>query len=150
MGKKRGREAEAGAEAQEAAPAVQAPERPRYSKVDAETGAYFAEIAATFKALPDDDPEQRQLVADSALGEAAGGEARVASDAACSRVLEALLPHASAPALAAFVGALCEGENLGATCTRWVSPLRLQSLSPHDLCDTGPQLSTCPGGCRLA
>ena len=58
-------------------------------------------------------------MADNALGEAAGSEPRVASDAACSRVLETLLPHASITALTAFVGALCEGENLGATCTRY-------------------------------
>lgn len=57
-------------------------------------------------------------MADNALGEAAGSEARVASDAACSRVLEALLPHASVAALAGFVGACVDGENLGATCTR--------------------------------
>lgn len=84
--------------------------------MDAETSSYFAEIASHFQTLEDD--EERGLVADNALGEAAGQEPRVAADAACSRVLEALLPHASVPALAAFVAACCEGENLGATCTR--------------------------------
>ncbi|GAB4813915.1 hypothetical protein N2152v2_000961 [Parachlorella kessleri] len=90
-------------------------ERPRFSKVDQETSKYYEEISNHFKTL--EDGEERQLVADNALGEAAGSEPRVASDAACSRVLETLLPHASIPALSAFVGALCEGENLGATCT---------------------------------
>ncbi len=114
-GQKRGR---AEAEAEPAANVDS--ERPRFSKVDQETSSYFAEISNHFKALEDD--EEKQLVADNALGEAAGTEARVASDAACSRVLEALLPHASIPALATFMGALCEGENLGATCTRWDMP----------------------------
>ena len=50
---------------------------------------------------------------------AAGRQAEVAADAACSRVLEGLLPHASGAALCAFVRGCVEGESLGAICTRW-------------------------------
>lgn len=58
-------------------PAARLPSR----QVDADTSKYFAEISAHFKGLA--DGEERQLVADNALAEAAGAEARVACDAAC-------------------------------------------------------------------
>ena len=106
-GKKRGRDA-----AEDGGGA-----RPRYSRLDAETLGYYSEIDTHFKSLTDD--EEKQLLADNALGETAGREAAVATDAACSRVLEALLPFASTEALCTFTRACVEGENLGAMCIRW-------------------------------
>lgn len=64
-----------------------------------------------------DDDEERQLLADNVLEEAAGRAAALATDAACSRVLEALLPLASTPRLAAFVSACVSGEALATVCT---------------------------------
>jgi len=107
MGKKRERE-EGGA-------------RRQHSRLEAEVLAYYEEIDAHFKSLTDD--EERQLLADNVLGDAAGKEAAVATDAACSRVLEALLPFASTEALCTFTKACVEGESLGAMCTRWACTL---------------------------
>jgi hypothetical protein len=88
----------------------------RHSRIDKETLNYFAEIDTHFKSLTDD--EDRQLLAGNVLGDAAGREADLATDAACSRVLEALLPFASNEALCTFTTACVEGENLGTMCTR--------------------------------
>ena len=88
----------------------------RRSRIDKETLNYFAEIDTHFKSLTDD--EGRQLLAGNVLGDAAGREADLATDAACSRVLEPLLPFASNEALCTFTTACVEGENLGTMCTR--------------------------------
>lgn len=85
-----------------------------HSRLDAATLSYYEELSSTFAGL--EDPEDRQLAADNALGEA---NIQVACDAACSRVVEALLPAAGTPAVCAFAAALTEGENLGLMCTRW-------------------------------
>ena len=106
-GEKRGRE---GGPAEPAS-------RPRFSRVDEETATYFSEIAKHLETL--DDEGDRELLAENVLGEAAGKEALVASDAACSRVVERLIPYAGTAALIAFLEACTEGENLGAVCTRW-------------------------------
>lgn len=110
----------------------------RHSRLDAETLAYYAEIDGRMAELGVDDAEERSLLADNALGEAGGREAEVATDAACSRVLERLLPHASTEALCAFTQACVEGESLGAMCTRCVSggraaARRLRNACAHDL-----------------
>jgi hypothetical protein len=91
--------------------------RGQHSRLDKETLSYYAEIDAHFKTLSDE--EERQLAADAALAEAAERGPEVAADAACSRVLEALLPAASGSAVAAFTRACVEGEGLGLLCTRW-------------------------------
>ena len=75
------------------------------------------EIAGHLKTL--DSDEDRQLLADNVLEEAAARAADVATDAACSRVLESLLPHASTERLCAFVAACVEGDSLATVCTRW-------------------------------
>ncbi|KAL4439741.1 hypothetical protein ABPG75_002742 [Micractinium tetrahymenae] len=87
-------------------------EKRGYSRLPAETLQYFEEVAGRLKEL--DDDEERQLLADNALGEA---DSAVATDAACSRVVEALLPHASISVLGTFAKAVVEGESLGAMCT---------------------------------
>lgn len=87
-----------------------------HSLLDTETSSYYAEINERFGEL--DDAEEKTLLAENALGEASGKEAEIACDAACSRVLERLLPHAGTEALCAFTRACVEGESLGAMCTR--------------------------------
>ena len=91
-------------------------ERPRVSRVDAATSSYFEELSATLRSLYDD--EERQLLADNALDEVEGREAEVAADAACSRVVEALLPLASPDRSCRFLTNCVAGDNLGAVCTR--------------------------------
>lgn len=124
-------------------------EKRGYSRLPAETVQYFEEVAGRLKEL--DDDEERQLLADNALGEADSG---VATDAACSRVVEALLPHASTAVLATFAKSVVEGENLGAMCTRCgarVAACRLPPLLPathmRHACAQGgrwPRYPLCP------
>ena len=95
--------------------------RSGHSRLDAETLSYYAEIDGRIAELGQEDAEERSLLADNALGEAGGREAEVATDAACSRVLERLLPHASTEALCTFTKACVEGDSLGAMCTRCAS-----------------------------
>jgi hypothetical protein len=120
-GKKRGRELEvvsaAGTGDEEA---TRIPSS-RFSKVDSSTLAYFTEIDEHFKSLTDD--EEKHILADNALGEARGKEAQVATDAACSRVVEALIPHASTQVLCIYLSQCVEGENLAVVCTRYGSHL---------------------------
>eukprot|EP00887_Chlorella_sp_A99_P004080 scaffold23.g4080.t1 len=97
MGEKRRRE-----EGEVAAPGG----RPRFSSLDAETLSFFEEIAGHLKTL--DSDEERGLLADNVLEEAAGRAAALATDAACSRVLESLLPLASTERLCGFVAACVE------------------------------------------
>lgn len=107
----------------------------RGSKLDAETLAYYAEIDETLQGL--EEPEERQLLADNVLGDAEGREVEVATDAACSRVLEKLLPCATTEALCKFSRACVEGDGLGTMCTRCAGgggrrrPPRLACLLLH-------------------
>jgi len=57
------------------------------------------------------DEEERSLLAGNALGEASGRELSIATDAACSRALEALLPAAAPVAVAAFARALAQPDD---------------------------------------
>ena len=87
--------------------------RERYSKLPSEEESYWKELGETLAGI--DDPGERRLLAENSL-EGAGVPA--ATDAASSRIIEALLPAASTPALAAFTRACVDGENLGLMCTR--------------------------------
>lgn len=89
-----------------------------FARVDQETSQYFNEINTHFKTL--DSHEDKQLLANNVLEEAAERGAEVATDAACSRVLEALLPFASIEAISKYAKHCVEGENLGKLCTRYV------------------------------
>ncbi|PSC67230.1 Pumilio 23 [Micractinium conductrix] len=86
--------------------------RERYSKLPSEEESYWKELGETLAGI--DDPGERRLLAENSL-EGAGVPA--ATDAASSRIIEALLPAASTPALAAFTRACVDGENLGLMCT---------------------------------
>ncbi len=57
------------------------------------------------------DEEERALLAGNALGEAGGRELSIATDAACSRALEALLPAAAPAAVVAFARALAQPDD---------------------------------------
>lgn len=93
-----------------------------FSKIDEETLKYYAEIDAHFKTIEDD--EEKHLLAENVLAETAGREADIVPDAACSRVLESLLPFASPSSLEKFTQNCIGGDNLGIICTRWVSNIR--------------------------
>ena len=57
------------------------------------------------------DAEDRALLAANALSEAEGRQLSIATDAACSRALEALLPAAAPAAVASFARAMADPEN---------------------------------------
>lgn len=89
----------------------------RYSRLNDEILRYFQEIDAHFSLL--DDEEAKSLLVDNVLDEIRNQETEVVPDAVCSRVIEKLLPFATATALSSFVGRCLEGENLGLICTRY-------------------------------
>jgi hypothetical protein len=88
----------------------------RHSRVDAETLKYYEEIGTHFKTL--DDEEEKQVLAENVLAETEGKEVDIVPDAACSRVIEALIPYASIPALDKFLRGCIQEENLGVICTK--------------------------------
>jgi hypothetical protein len=71
-----------------------------HNRLDESTVSYFTEVKGHFDALEDD--EERGHLVTNVLEEASGKELQVATDAACSRVLEALLPHAEPSSLLRF------------------------------------------------
>jgi hypothetical protein len=88
----------------------------RHSRVDAETLKYYEEIGSHFKTL--DDDEEKQVLAENVLAETEGKETEVVPDAACSRVVESLIPYASIPVLDKFLRGCIQEENLGVICTK--------------------------------
>lgn len=107
-----------------------------FHRLDEETIQYFQEVKSHFDTLEDAE-EQALLVqpfcfllhptdlvrsarnrvreacmqqVGNVLEDMAGKEVKVCTDAACSRILEALLPAAQAQQLAAFLGAFFAGE----------------------------------------
>jgi len=90
--------------------------RPRISRVNEETVTYFDEIDAHFRSVSDE--EEKNLMADNVLGETAGRESEIVPDAVCSRVLEALIPHASPALVVKFIEGCILDDNLGVICTR--------------------------------
>jgi hypothetical protein len=90
--------------------------RVEFSRLDQATLAYYKEIHECIKKA--DDNEEKVRVANNALEETRGREAEIASDSVCSRVIEALLPHAGPEALAGFLTGCVQGDNLGLLCTR--------------------------------
>ena len=66
------------------------------------------------------DAEDRALLAANALAEAEGRQLSIATDAACSRALEALLPAAAPAAVAGFARALAGPDNYWELVSRWV------------------------------
>ena len=98
----------------------------RHSRLDQETLRYYSEIDAHFSSL--DDDEEKTLMADNVLTETEGREPEIVPDAACSRVLERLIPHASPAVFAKFLEGCVNGENMGLICTRYVAGLPLDLL----------------------
>lgn len=88
----------------------------RLPRATQEIVTYFEELRSHFDSL--DDADDQSLLVANALEEASGQECAVATDAACSRVLEALLPSAQPQQLAKFFQAVLKGEGLMAMASR--------------------------------
>ena len=89
-------------------------------RLDADMRAYFQEVKSHFDALGD-DPQERHVVADSCLQEAVSRPLQVATDADCSRILEALLPCASEEAVIRLLeGLLDDGSTWLTVCTKYL------------------------------
>ena len=88
----------------------------RYSRLDEETIRYYEEVGGHFKTL--EDAEEKQILADNVLSECEGREAEIVPDAACSRVLESVIPYASIEGLENFTRGCLKEDNLGLICTR--------------------------------
>lgn len=95
-------------------------EQSRFSRLDQATLDYYREIGECLHRL--DGGEEKTLLADNTLAETHGREAQIAPDAACSRVLETALTHASASSIATFLNGCIMEDNLGIICTRYVVP----------------------------
>ena len=73
-----------------------------------ETQSYFLELGGRLKEA--EDLEEREAIAAGALEEVRGHELQVATDLACSRVLEAMLPLAQTSELHSFLRALSQND----------------------------------------
>lgn len=93
----------------------------RLPRATQEIVTYFEELKSHFDSL--DDKEEQSLLVANALEEASGQECAVATDAACSRVLEALLPSAEPQQLAKFFQAVLTGDGLIAMASRYCATL---------------------------
>jgi hypothetical protein len=86
------------------------PWEPGKSRVEPETLAYLTEVSEHAATL--EDAEERDLLLGNVLEELEGKELRVAADAVCSRLLEALLAPAAPRHLIAFMGAFTAEDDL--------------------------------------
>ncbi|KAK9812727.1 hypothetical protein WJX72_002737 [[Myrmecia] bisecta] len=84
-------------------------------RLDEETVGYFTEVKTHFDSL--EDAEEKSLLVGNVLEEAVGKELKVATDAGCSRILEAFLGSADAAHLGAFTSVFLEGEAWGTLAT---------------------------------
>ena len=98
-------------------PANDAPLSARLPRATQEIVTYFEELKTHFDNL--DDKEEQSLLVANALEEASGQECAVATDPACSRVLEVLLPAAEPQQLAKFFQAVLKDEGLIAMSSRY-------------------------------
>ncbi len=99
-----------------AGPADDAAPQARLPRATQEIVTYFEELKSHFDGL--DDKEEQSLLVANALEEASGQECAVATDPACSRVLEALLPAAEPQQIAKFFQAVLKGEGLMTMASR--------------------------------
>eukprot|EP00889_Picochlorum_renovo_P008035 jgi/Picre1/35065/NNA_002530.t1 len=69
----------------------------RYSRLDSETQSYFREVDAHFKTLVEDgsSSEEQEILIGNVFEEIQGREVDIVTDAECSRIVEALIGHAS-------------------------------------------------------
>ena len=98
------------------APKDDAAQSVRPPRATQELVTYFEELKSHFDSL--DDKEEKALLVTNALAEASGQECAVATDPACSRVLEALIPAAEPQRLASFFQAVLKGEGLMSMASR--------------------------------
>jgi nucleolar protein 9 len=90
---------------------------PGKSRVEPETLAYLTEVSQHAETL--EDEEERDLLLGNVLEELEGKELRVAADAVCSRLLEALLAPAAPRHLVAFLGAFTNADDMYKLAGRW-------------------------------
>lgn len=83
---------------------------------------YLQDIAASLAG--EDDAEQRDVIVSNALEEVRGKEVAVATDAECSRHLEALVAQARADAVMAVLQRLGQQDTLPTVATKCASFLR--------------------------
>lgn len=108
--------------------------------MDAETLSYFREVDAHVRThyaqqstthAPDADdvtlPPLHVLV-QNVLEEIRGRETEVVCDAECSRIIEAMLPHASGAVLEEFSYTCLKDDNLGIICTSYVYVSAMESI----------------------
>jgi hypothetical protein len=100
------------------------PWEPGKSRVEPETLAYLTEVSEHAAGL--EDPEERDLLLNNVLEELEGKELRVAADAVCSRLLEALLAPASPRHLIAFMGAFTTEDDLYKLAGRYAGAARMR------------------------
>lgn len=101
----------------------------RYTRLDAETLSYFREVDAFVKTnyaqqsrsqTPADDAPPIDDLIEKVFEEMRGREPEIICDAECSRIIEALLPHASPDKLEEFAQTCLRDDNLGLICTSYV------------------------------
>ena len=86
-------------------------------RLDSEALAYFHEIRSHFDSLQ--EAQERTVIADNCLQEAAAKPLQAATDAECSRIIEVLLPSASEEGLIAFAEGLLEESAWLTLATKW-------------------------------
>lgn len=99
----------------------------RYTRLDAETLSYFREVDAFVRTnyaqhstTPVDDVPPIDDLIEKVFEEMRGREPEIICDAECSRIIEALLPHASSEKLEEFTQTCLRDDNLGIICTSYV------------------------------
>ena len=123
-----------------AGPADDAAPQGRLPRATQEIVTYFEELKSHFDGL--DDKEEQSLLVANALEEASGQECAVATDPACSRVLEALLPAAEPQQIAKFFQAVLKGDGLMAMASRY-DHLQSVSRSYQDFLNFHPRMFPC-------
>lgn len=104
----------------------------RYTRLDAETLSYFREVDAYVRTNYAQQSTAQKAAQDQAnilpiddliekvFEEMRGREPEIICDAECSRIIEALLPHASPQMLEEFTQTCIRDDNLGIICTSYV------------------------------
>lgn len=87
------------------------------NRLDTDVLAYFHEVRSHFDAV--DDAEERQRIADNCLQEALTRPLQVATDAECSRILEAFVSCASEEGLIALADSLVDEQTWLTVCTKY-------------------------------
>lgn len=88
--------------------------RSTFNHLSKDTLSYYEEVGRAIGETPEED---KSMVADNALAELGEQVVEVSGDPTCSRILEKLLPHVTAPKLIDYIDACFAPERIGAVCT---------------------------------